>query len=63
MSFLVLGFKDILAFLRVPTPKNSLEASINLHVQEDSDHWLWYLADLERLGFTRESWGRALPTC
>lgn len=56
-AFLVLGFKDILSFVRIPEPKTALDFQVNLHCVEDTDHWVWYLDDLERLGFTLESWG------
>lgn len=55
--FLVLGFKDILAYVKIPEPKTPLEFSVNVHCAEDTDHWVWYLADLERLGFSERSWG------
>src|SRR5690348_15890972 len=58
--FLVLGFRDILSFLKVANPKTDLDALINVHCQEDLDHWKWYLEDLEMLGFTLSWWGDSM---
>lgn len=49
MSFFVLGFRDLLEYLRVPFPRNSVDFMLNEHCKEDSDHWLWFLQDLETL--------------
>lgn len=57
MSFFVLGFRDLLEYLRVPFPSNSAEFMINEHCTEDSDHWLWFLQDLETLQLNAQAWG------
>ena len=57
MSFFVLGFRDLLEYLRVPFPGNSAEFMLNEHCTEDSDHWLWFLQDLETLQLNAQAWG------
>lgn len=49
MTFFVLGFKDMLEASRVENPQNHLDEDINAHCEEDSEHWLWFLEDLDRL--------------
>ena len=57
MLFFVLGFKDILTHMKIASPQTVWEHMINQHCEEDSNHWLWYLRDLEKLGFEQKSWG------
>lgn len=57
MSFFVLGFRDLLEYLRVPFPSNQTEFLLNEHCTEDSDHWLWFLHDLETLELPDSAWG------
>ena len=57
MTFFVLGFRDILETIRVENPSNDLERSLNTHCEEDSEHWLWFLEDLQRLGMDVNYWG------
>ncbi len=57
MTFFVLGFRDILEEIRIKDPKNDFELSINTHCDEDSDHWLWFIEDLETLNMNVEYWG------
>jgi hypothetical protein len=57
MTFFVLGFKDMLENLRVKQSKNAIEVMINEHCSEDSDHWQWFLEDLQRLDLNIQSWG------
>lgn len=47
MMFFVMGFKDLMQLVRYENPKNALEKSVNTHSDEDSNHWQWYLQDLE----------------
>lgn len=47
MLFFVLGFKDLMRLVRYEEPKNELERSVNIHSDEDSNHWEWYLKDLQ----------------
>lgn len=47
MLFFVMGFKDLMQLVRYPDPQNELEQSVNTHSDEDSNHWEWYLNDLE----------------
>ncbi len=57
MTFFVLGFRDLLEYLRVPFPSNPVEFMLNEHCSEDSDHWLWFLQDLEKLQLSAQAWG------
>lgn len=57
MAFFVLGFRDLLEYLRIPYPSNPAEFMLNEHCKEDSDHWLWFLQDLERLQLPASAWG------
>jgi len=50
MTFFVLGFKDILESIKLDNPKTEIEKIINIHCHEDSQHWLWFLDDLTKLG-------------
>lgn len=54
MAFFVLGFRDLLEYLRVPFPRNTVDFMLNEHCKEDSDHWLWFLQDLDVLKKTTE---------
>lgn len=47
MLFFVMGFKDLMQVVRYDNPENDLERSVNTHSDEDSNHWEWYLKDLE----------------
>lgn len=57
MTFFVLGFRDLLEYLRIPFPSNSVEHMLNEHCSEDGDHWLWFLQDLEKLQLSAQAWG------
>lgn len=57
MTFFVLGFRDILNFIKIENPQTTLDFLINNHCDEDMDHWRWFLSDLEQLGFSLNSWG------
>ena len=46
MLFFVMGFKDLMQLVRYKNPKNKLEESVNIHSDEDSYHWKWFLDDL-----------------
>ena len=46
MLFFVMGFKDLMQLVRYEQPANELEESVNVHSDEDSNHWEWYLRDL-----------------
>ncbi len=61
MSFFVLGFRDLLEYIRVPFPSNPTELLLNEHCNEDSDHWLWFLQDLETLQLPASAWGGGQP--
>ncbi len=55
MTFFVLGFKDILEEIKSSNPKSELEKILNIHCHEDSQHWLWFLDDLTKLGLDNHS--------
>lgn len=57
MSFFVLGFRDILETIRIDNPSTPLEEDLNLHCDEDSNHWLWFIEDLARLDMDINYWG------
>jgi hypothetical protein len=50
ISHFVMSFSDINhLILPFKFPKNELEKAVNRHALEDSEHWPWYLNDLENL--------------
>ncbi|CAG9421958.1 hypothetical protein [Providencia alcalifaciens] len=50
LAFFILAFGDINKYiLPFENPKNDLEAAVNDHALEDSDHWYWYIDDLRTL--------------
>lgn len=49
MLFFVMGFKDILHLLKDEKSTDPMQLSVNVHCEEDSYHWQWYLKDLERI--------------
>lgn len=49
MLFFVMGFKDILYTMKDEKSSDPMQQSVNVHCDEDSYHWQWYLKDLERL--------------
>jgi hypothetical protein len=61
MLYYLMGFKDVLAALYRNEANTPLELSINSYCGEDAEHWRWYLADLETLGYSLSSWGKAIP--
>lgn len=57
MTFFVLGFRDILESMRVNNPKQDVEKMLNAHCDEDSEHWRWFIEDLNKLGMHTDYWG------
>lgn len=51
MLFFVMGFKDILDTMKVENSTDPLQQSVNIHCEEDSFHWQWYLKDLQRISY------------
>ncbi|MEH0156326.1 hypothetical protein V6R21_19400 [Limibacter armeniacum] len=49
MYFFVMGFRDSLKYLEDTSSNNELQRMINEHCKEDSEHWRWYLQDLQWL--------------
>lgn len=62
MAYFNMGFPDAMETLYRENPINEIEKLINTYCQEDSEHWRWYLTDLEKLGFSLSSWGNSIPT-
>ena len=56
----IMGFKDVLRHLHVPHPKTDVDRLVNTHCAEDAGHWVWFLNDLEKLGYDLRSWGGTL---
>ena len=49
MSFWVLAFGDAMALLQTTDGNTSYDALVRQHAAEDSEHWRWFLQDLESL--------------
>ena len=48
----ILGFADLCKYvLRQEPTNNKVQAILNQHTYEDGEHWLWFLEDVESLGF------------
>lgn len=62
MTFFVLGFRDILESARIDSPETQLEHDLNNHCEEDSEHWLWFIEDLNTLGMDIDHWGGNITT-
>jgi hypothetical protein len=58
MTFFVLGFRDVLSYLKRKNPQTFWDHTINLHCEEDSNHWLWFIDDLQRIGVRETNWGK-----
>jgi hypothetical protein len=54
MLFFVMGFKDILNEMKEEGSTHPMQQAVNVHCEEDSYHWQWYLKDLERISFGKE---------
>lgn len=57
MTFFVLGFRDVLSYLKRPNPKDIWDHTINIHCEEDANHWLWFIEDLKKIGVKETMWG------
>jgi hypothetical protein len=54
MSHFIMSFGDINKYvLPFASPKNELEEAINKHAKEDSNHWPWYITDLQQLDMNK----------
>jgi hypothetical protein len=52
VAHFVMSFADLYALvLREEPAKDPYQELVNAHVQEDANHWRWFLADLDKLGF------------
>ncbi|WP_276480852.1 hypothetical protein [Paraflavitalea pollutisoli] len=54
MLFFVMGFKDILYMMKDEQSTDPMQQSVNVHCDEDSYHWQWYLKDLERISYGQQ---------
>lgn len=51
IAFFIMSFGDLNKFIfPFENPQDDLEIAINDHALEDSNHWPWYLEDLQTLG-------------
>ncbi|MFT5674358.1 MAG: hypothetical protein ACI808_000274 [Paraglaciecola sp.] len=54
MAHFVFSFMDVNRFLlRDINSKDDLQQLVNIHTNEDSHHWPWYLQDLKLMGFDK----------
>ena len=54
MAHFVFSFMDINRFvLRDLNDSDELQKLVNIHTNEDSHHWPWYLKDLKRMNFDK----------
>lgn len=57
-AIFVFGFRDLhdmaLVYPREEAEADEVKAAINAHVEEDANHWGWYLHDLRELGLDAE---------
>lgn len=58
MTFFVLGFRDVLSYVKRNKPETFWDHSINIHCEEDAHHWLWFIEDLQKLDLNKSEWGR-----
>lgn len=55
MAHFVFSFMDINRFvLRDINGSDELQQLVNIHTNEDSHHWPWYLADLKRMNLDKQ---------
>lgn len=57
MTFFVLGFRDILESMKIDNPQSDVDKTLNIHCEEDSEHWRWFIEDLNKLGMQTQYWG------
>lgn len=60
MTFFVLGFRDILETLRIENPQSDADRQLNQHIEEDSEHWQWFIQDLEKLDLSNSAFTGSL---
>jgi hypothetical protein len=52
ISPIIMNFADLNKYvLRQEPATDKIQEFINLHTYEDDHHWIWFLEDLEKLGF------------
>ncbi len=49
LSYFIMSFMDLMQVIYDETDDSELQKILNVHSQEDSGHWIWYLNDIERL--------------
>lgn len=53
VAFFIMAFGDLNRYLLRQEPAaDAFQERINAHTHEDDHHWLWYLEDLEKLGWS-----------
>ncbi|MFT7389532.1 MAG: hypothetical protein ACI8VC_002801 [Candidatus Endobugula sp.] len=62
MTFLVLGFRDILEAVKVAKPVSECELALNAHCLEDAEHWRLFIEDLQTLQMDTDYWGGDIST-
>jgi hypothetical protein len=52
LAFFVMAFADLNRYvLRREPPRDPYDARVNAHTREDDHHWVWFLEDLDTLGW------------
>ncbi|CAM8826947.1 hypothetical protein [Burkholderia pseudomallei] len=55
-AFFVMAFGDLNRYLLRKEPAHDPhQARVNAHTREDDHHWPWFLEDLEKLGWSRDT--------
>jgi len=55
MAHFVFSFMDVNRFiLRDMDDSHELQQLVNIHTNEDSHHWPWYVEDLKRMGYDKQ---------
>ena len=49
MLYFVMGFRDMLSSLKDESDTSDFQRTVNIHCDEDSTHWIWYLQDIRLL--------------
>ncbi|BAZ04067.1 hypothetical protein [Calothrix sp. NIES-3974] len=56
ITHIAMGFSDVWKYDFRKEPSNDLiQKIINQHTYEDEDHWIWFIDDLKKLGFDKQS--------
>lgn len=56
ITHIAMGFSDVWKYDFRKEPSNDMiQKLINQHTYEDEDHWIWFIDDLKKLGFDKQS--------